>query len=93
MIRLLLTSAALLSLTACAGQPPVILVCPSIPPTLLQTCSDPPYVPREGEELLDSWTEYVVCNREARVRMEAVKALADCRAEALKQQREPAARP
>jgi hypothetical protein len=36
-------------------------------------------VPVDNAELLDQWTELVVCQRETRVRLEAIRAMSECR--------------
>ena len=89
MTRLLLTGLASLSLISCAAQPVLLSTCPPIPASLLKGCADPPYVPRDGDELWDQWGEGVVCNREVRVRLEAIAALSDCRVEAIRRSGAP----
>lgn len=91
MTRRLLTGLASLSLISCAERPVLLSVCPPIPASLLAGCSDPPYVPRDSDELWDQWGEGVVCNREVRVRLAAIAELSDCRVEAVRRAAEPRA--
>lgn len=76
-----LTGAGLLCLTlfGCRSTPPVVMVCPAIPTSLTIPCETADREIVTNGDLARAFLESEGCRREDRVKMEAVRALADCR--------------
>ncbi len=75
--------AALVLLAGCRGLPPQAPpICPPIPVSLTRDCGrcgpDEP-APATNGELAEAWMDCRQCVAEQRIRMEAVRELAECR--------------
>lgn len=70
--------AASLMLSGCPSAP-LILRCPEIPESITRPCEPQPRELRENIELARGYLEERACRIELNLRMEAVRAMADCR--------------
>ena len=70
-----------LMLSGCSSAP-VVLSCPPIPKAILEPCQPPAREIATNGDLALAYVETLACLREDRIKLAAIKALADCRASA-----------
>lgn len=71
---------AFLTLSGCHSAP-VILQCPEIPESITRPCEPPPRPLEQNLDLARAYLDERQCRIELNLRMEAVRAMAGCRAE------------
>lgn len=67
-------------LCGCSSAP-VILTCPEIPESITRACDPPPRALEENLDLARGYLDERQCRIELNLRMEAVRAMAACRAQ------------
>ncbi len=80
--------AVVLLLAGCRSSPPIqVVTCPGIPASLTRDCgrclADDP-TPATNGELAEAWMDCRQCVAEQRIRLAAVRELAECRAPAIR---------
>ncbi len=70
-----------LTLCGCRSVAPIILQCPAIPESLTTACETPDTDLETNADLARAYVEAEGCRREDRVKLEAIRELADCRVE------------
>jgi len=81
--RLLLTGLASLSLTGCAPRLVLLETCPPIPANLTEPCAVPDRDIATNGDLARAYIDATECVEESRIKLEAVRALGECRVKAL----------
>lgn len=74
--------AGCLTASGCTSVAPVILQCPEIPATLTRACEPPARELATNLDLARAYLDEQACRTDLNLRLEAVRAMAGCRASA-----------